>query len=222
MAAALTLVATQAPAVTSIKNTKHDLSSGNTTSYSSSNYDEICVFCHTPHKAVSQDNAPLWNRSGTGDITIATYYNSTTLESGVSNPASVADNVLASDAPLCLSCHDGSSLTNELQNPSNLANPADPLEQPNNTNNISGFANLDDGFTASAGVDLHDDHPIGMVYADVVTGDDSAEWHADPGLNFYNGIMWCSSCHDVHDNTYAPFLAADNAGSGLCLKCHDK
>ncbi len=212
--AALTLVATQALAVTSITNTKHDLSSTSTATIKTTNYEEICIFCHTPHAAIDQSNAPLWNRSGTDTIVITDYYNSATLDVGVSNPATVTAKIADSDATLCLSCHDGSSLTNDLQNPSNLEAGVQPTgDAP--WAEITGDANI--------GTDLHDDHPIGMVYADVVAATPT-EFHAAPaGLKFYDGgVMWCSSCHDVHDNTFAPFLAADNAGSGLCLECHDK
>ena len=218
LAAALTLVATQSLAVTSIRNTKHDLSSTSTATVKSSNYDEICIFCHTPHKAVDQLNAPLWNRSGTDTISIALYYNSATLDTA-SKEATVSAKVLASDVKLCLSCHDGASLTKTLANPSNLVNDA----QPAGLTNLTGAANLDDGHGA-AGVDLHDDHPIGMVYNTIVSNTPS-EWVADPvaSIKFYDGgVMWCSSCHDVHDNSAAPFLVTSNAASALCLACHNK
>jgi len=210
LAVAMTLVSTQALAVTSITNTKHDLSSSSTATIKSSDYDEICVFCHTPHSSLDQQNAPLWNRSGTDTITISAYYNSATLDTA-SHTAAVSTKIANSDVKLCLSCHDGSSLTNSLQNPSNLAGGS----QPSGLTNITSPANLGD--------DLHDDHPIGMVYNTIVTTTPD-EWHASPsGITFYDGgVMWCSSCHDVHDNEFAPFLATDNTGSGLCLKCHNK
>lgn len=215
MAAVLTLVAGQALAVTSIKNTKHDLSTTSTgaTTVKSTNYDEICIFCHTPHKAVDQLNAPLWNRSGTDGITISKYYNSATLDVE-SRATTVSAKIAVSDVKLCLSCHDGASLTNDLANPSNLEANAQP----------TGLAELALDNPANIGTDLHDDHPIGMVYADIVANN-TAEWVATPvtSIKFYDGgVMWCSSCHDVHDNTAAPFLATSNAASGLCLSCHNK
>lgn len=216
MAAVLTLVAGQALAVTSIKGTKHDLSSTNVTpgvTVKSDNYEEICIFCHTPHKAVDQLNAPLWNRSGTNAITISKYYNSATLETE-SRQTTVAAKVAVSDVKLCLSCHDGASLTKDLANPSNLEAGSDP----------TGLTDLGATNPANIGLDLHDDHPIGMVYADVVAKN-TAEWDATPvtSIKFYDGgVMWCSSCHDVHDNTAAPFLATSNVASGLCLSCHVK
>jgi len=215
LASVLTLVAGQALAVTSIKNTKHDLSTTSTgaTTVKSTNYDEICIFCHTPHKAVDQQNAPLWNRSGTSAITITEYYNSATLDTE-SQPAQVTAKIAQSDVKLCLSCHDGASLTNDLANPSNLEDGNQP----------TGLAELAGTNPANIGTDLHDDHPIGMVYADIVSNN-TTEWVASPvaSIKFYDGgVMWCSSCHDVHDNTAAPFLATSNAASGLCLSCHNK
>lgn len=215
MAAVLTLVAGQALAVTTIKGTKHDLSTSGSGTVKSTNYEEICIFCHTPHKAVDQLNAPLWNRSGTNAITISRYYNSATLDT-VSRQTAVATKVGQSDVKLCLSCHDGASLTNDLANPSNLEGGAQPSG--------AGLVELAGTNPANIGTDLHDDHPIGMVYATVVTNTPT-EWVASPvsSIKFYDGgVMWCSSCHDVHDNTAAPFLATSNVASGLCLSCHNK
>ena len=214
MAAVLTLVAGQALAVTSIKDTKHDLSVGSVgATNESNNYEEICIFCHTPHKAVDQLNAPLWNRSGTNAISISKYYNSATLDVE-SRQTTVSAKVAVSDVKLCLSCHDGASLTNDLANPSNLEAGAQP----------AGLTELAGTNPANIGTDLHDDHPIGMVYADIV-GNTPTEWVASPvaSIKFYDGgVMWCSSCHDVHDNTAAPFLATSNVASALCLSCHNK
>lgn len=220
LAAALTLVAGQALAVTSIKNTKHDLSAASTSGGIKSDYTEICVFCHTPHMAdTSNVNAPLWNRDMTG-ITIGQLYNSATLDVA-SQPDAVRTQVETSDAPLCLSCHDGGTLANGLLNPPNY-NTADP-----------DFSGADVSATADIGLDLHDDHPIGMNYHTVqqLTSTEFEARTGDPGsykvkdiLPLYgaNGVMWCSSCHDVHDNTNEPFLAADNDQSALCLTCHIK
>lgn len=32
----------------------------------------------------------------------------------------------------------------------------------------------------------------------------------------------CASCHDPHNTTNGTFLRRTNAGSGLCLTCHNK
>jgi predicted CXXCH cytochrome family protein len=222
LAAALMLVATQAMAIAPIKNTKHNLStSGPGAVLVSDNYDELCVFCHTPHAAdTSVTNAPLWNR-GTVN-TISEIYNSSTLETE-SKGAGVVTAINNSDAALCMSCHDGSSMAGGLVNPSNLAGGSQPTFA--GASAITGDANLFD----TAANSLRNDHPIGMVYNTVAikvkSGQVEFKNQTATGLNFYgsgNTIMWCSSCHDVHDNTNAPFLATSNAGSGLCLACHIK
>jgi predicted CXXCH cytochrome family protein len=89
------------------------------------------------------------------------------------------------------------------------------------------------------GQDLSDDHPIGFTY-------DSALSVADPGLNDPSATdagvtlkpgnidvallfgasddqMECASCHDAHDaEGITSFLRKSNAGSDLCLTCHNK
>jgi predicted CXXCH cytochrome family protein len=42
------------------------------------------------------------------------------------------------------------------------------------------------------------------------------------GIPLFAGKLECASCHTVHDNSNVPFLRADNTGSALCLKCHNK
>ncbi|WP_429885405.1 cytochrome c3 family protein [Geoalkalibacter halelectricus] len=205
-----------------IRNSPHDLSSSATHGgVKSDNTAELCVFCHTPHAAsTSVDNAPLWNRSyAPGELTTAQLYDSGSL-SLPSRPSQVLEAVNASDARLCLSCHDGTSMAGGLVNPPGGIDPT--------------FA---DGHTVGGSADLFDDsnyltndHPIGMVYADVVGAKDG--FHADAGgLRLFQftpegqsavEVMWCASCHDVHSNANPPFLAASNAASALCLKCHDK
>ena len=81
----LTLLATTAFAA-GILNTKHNLASSSGNTLRSTNYDEICVFCHTPHGGLTGGFAPLWNRSATpGDYGVGDLYNSVTLEAA-SNP----------------------------------------------------------------------------------------------------------------------------------------
>lgn len=206
LAAAIALLA--APAFAGIRNTKHDLSNTSSDTGVNGTSGEICVYCHTPHAGLAGGFAPLWNRTGG---VISAVYNSSTLDV---NPTVAA--AQASDALLCMTCHDGASLNAALKNPPNSAgganvNPASNLSANSNTN-------LDDGATS-----LTNDHPVAFVYP----GSDT-EVRGTPNLNLDvtygagNNEMWCSSCHDVHDNTVAPFLATTNAASALCLACHIK
>ena len=106
LAAAIALFATPALSATII-NTLHDLSSPNAGTST-----EVCVYCHTPHSAnTAVTLAPLWNRT-TVDAT--SVYSTGTLHANITTTT-----VNATDAPLCLSCHDGTvgeTLQNEPNN----------------------------------------------------------------------------------------------------------
>ena len=202
--AAMTLLAGSAFA--QISGTPHDLSNGNNGSTSTS--DEICVFCHTPHNASSAGFAPLWNRT---TVLATDFYTGP----GSLNATVDLASVNATDAPLCLSCHDGSSLAQALNNP------------PNANLDAGTSVGITIGTNAILGTDLSNDHPVGFDYSGINTLDAEIETLADAtakGVQFFAGgtDMWCSSCHDVHDNTNGAFLNVDNAGSNLCLACHIK
>jgi hypothetical protein len=92
----------------SIANTRHNMTQRQATGGPSgvnmdpyrNDYQEVCVYCHTPHGANGNVQLPLWNRT----IVATTYttYNqlgTTTLTQPVTQPGA---NSLA-----CLSCHDG-------------------------------------------------------------------------------------------------------------------
>ncbi len=93
---------------------------------------------------------------------------------------------------------------------------------------------------ADGGNGLTNDHPIGMDYSAVQAADTSGPGGSsdfvaettggstgfqvvDLPLYGSNGVMWCSTCHDVHgEGGGTPFLNKSNAGSALCLTCHVK
>jgi predicted CXXCH cytochrome family protein len=199
LVALMSMVAGSAFAV--VSNTPHDLSSTNTGSTSS----EICVFCHTPHNAdISVVLAPLWNRT-TVDATGNVYSSSTLDATGV-----VLADINATDAPLCLSCHAAGAISGALQNPPNAVADA--------TAGITDFTG-----NALLSTVMNNDHPIGFDYAD--GGGAVGGLNVTPvGVNLVGATneMWCSSCHDVHDNSNGQFLIMNNAGSNLCLACHVK
>lgn len=208
-----------------IRNSKHDLSASSAgATIKAGSGDETCVYCHTPHGGATGILAPLWNRTiVAGGFVAADLYNSATLDQTNSNPTTVLNAVNNSDAPLCYSCHDGRTLVGGLTNPSNAdGQPAAGTL----AGGVSGFMDLD-----ASGEALTNDHPIGMDYGAVQTAD-SAGFNGETtantdvgGLPLFTttGVMWCSSCHDVHDQGgFAPFLNMSNAGSALCTTCHIK
>jgi cytochrome c peroxidase len=86
---------------------------------------------------------------------------------------------------------------------------------------------------SGTGLDLTNTHPISFVY-------NSALAALDPGVKDpnvattslggtiaqdlldANGKVQCASCHEVHDQTIYRFGKISNAGSALCLTCHNK
>lgn len=170
---------------------------------------QICLPCHTPHRAdTTVVDAPLWNHA----VTEATFtpYASPSLDAAVGQPTGTSK--------LCLSCHDGSVAI-------------DSFGGNTGAEFIAASANV--------GVDISDDHPISFIYdATLATTDGelvnpSADGDADgntvgmaaPYLPLFAGQLQCASCHDVHNTASAgnpKLLLAPDAGSAICLKCHDK
>jgi predicted CXXCH cytochrome family protein len=165
---------------------------------------EICVVCHAPHNNVANvTGAPLWNH----EVTVANFqvYTSDSLDAGdVTQPDG--------QSKLCLSCHDGTVAVDNF----GTAGTSNVF--------VTGDARLD--------TDLRNDHPISFTYnSTLATADGELE---DPSTAttalggtidedmLFGGSLECASCHDVHDNTIAPFLRVSNSASGLCLTCHIK
>jgi predicted CXXCH cytochrome family protein len=198
--AGLFFVGTASAQSTSIVGTAHDLSNEQNIPTGG----QICIVCHTPHNAdTTVAEAPLWNHETTGAT--FTLYDSPTFDGAttIGQPGGASK--------LCLSCHDGTVAI-------------DSFGGRNGNIFMTGGEVL--------GTDLSGDHPISFTY-------DSALATTDPGLYdpatqnsglggtidadmLFAGSMQCASCHDVHDNSNSPFLRLSNAGSAMCLTCHNK
>lgn len=199
-----------------VTTSKHNLGSGGTLADKSTNEDEVCVFCHTPHAA--NPSQPLWNHTqSAGGWT--PYPSGGTMQSSPGTPSGIS--------ALCLSCHDGSVAVNSLVNPPNDlgANPA--MGQGTELNSSFQIAS---GRPTNMGTDLSNDHPVSFVYDGTLAGNDgnletpvSTAW-VDAGntVPLFSGSLECASCHDPHDTTNAPFLVKSNSGSGLCKTCHQQ
>lgn len=169
---------------------------------------ETCLPCHTPHHA-PDSLVPLWNHQ----TTVASFalYSSDTLDASVGQPAS--------SSKACLSCHDGTVALNSFGG--NLG--SDFIG--------SGPSNL--------GTDLSNDHPISFRYDTSLAIQDGDLFDPStktvPALSgqtiregmLFEDQMECASCHDVHSSKGDAMVSdkmvlVNNAGSALCLTCHDK
>ena len=180
---------------------------------------EICVACHTPHNSNTDITAPLWNHT----LSTATYQTYESVHDGPSAtifaPAPV--HAPGPESLMCLSCHDGTIALDSFGG------------NTGGTEYISG--------TKLIGTDLSNDHPIGVEWLHQVVWDGSGEncgkCHGDPvivpvvtnqmPLPFFlaedgTARVECATCHDPHNGQNNDFLLRkSNAGSGLCLHCHD-
>ena len=114
---------------------------------------------------------------------------------------------------LCLSCHDGTVA----------------LDNFGGTTTGTSFIS-----TGLVGTNLSDDHPISFTYDAALATADGGLYNPTTALSGLGGTitvdllrggeMECSSCHDVHNSYPAnpSLLVITNAGSLLCLTCHDK
>ncbi len=197
------LLSRQGAVAQNLITTKHNLSVSGTGTIKAETENEVCVFCHTPHKAKKQDYSPLWNRSDPGGT--YTMYSSTTTHFGaVTKPDG--------SSTMCLSCHDGTVALGSV-----LSRTA-PISFGAVTTLPAGKTNL--------GLNLKDDHPISFTYDAGLAALNGQLFTPDaiaaPVTLDANSKMQCTSCHDAHDNTYGKFLVASNRQSALCYSCHNK
>ncbi len=123
---------------------------------------------------------------------ITTKYTSTSMKATPATPTGTS--------LMCLSCHDSA-----------------PIAQTDTTLNIT-IADPNTVINDRAGNGMANDHPVSIVYN---TTDPALK--ATPAVvKLFGTTMECASCHAVHDGSNPPFLRESNAGSALCLECHNK
>ena len=170
---------------------------------------EICIACHTPHNAnAAVTDAPLWNHN----LSVQSYslYSSPTLNATTVQPTGTSK--------LCLSCHDGTVAYDNTANGTKMTgNSAVGSDGLSNDHPIS-F----DYTTALATADgaLHD--PATKLVT-IGSGTDTKDGTIDTAM-LIGGQVQCATCHDVHNKFTdgGKLLRISNAGSALCLTCHNK
>ncbi|MDI6872547.1 MAG: cytochrome c3 family protein [Bacillota bacterium] len=187
-------------------------------------YNEVCVYCHTPHHA-DQTQGALWNRPA--QTTTYTVYSSPTLDSAPGQPGRASK--------LCLSCHDGSIAVDTVLNPPPYVASAGvhgtmiyPRQQPLvdcGSCHQPAFATWFGDFSPTYfNNSLEAEHPVGITYnpsaPDLVPLPAGGKF--PNGVRVIDGKVECLSCHNPHDPAIRPFLVTSNAGSALCYTCHKK
>lgn len=239
----------------SIANTRHNMTqrqaegggpTGASMDQYRNDYQEVCVYCHTPHGANANVQIPLWNR--TIKTTTYTTYNqlgTSTLTQPVTQPG---PNSLA-----CLSCHDGQVGVDSVINMpgSGGYGPGQVAEQSNSFlnawNNTRGpdagahlgladGANIGSGclachssgsmvvgsnatdFTVFAiGTDLRNDHPVGVRFPAVGAGVDFK-----PPTASRVGVAWFDNNGNQRPDTNEVRMYDSGQGFEVeCASCHD-
>ncbi len=174
-----------------IAGTKHDLSAKGWGS------DQICIFCHTPHNAVTPQLVPLWNHASTAAT--FTLYSSSSLQAVPGQPSN--------NSKACLSCHDGTIAL-------------DSYGTRTGTNFITGSGKLGTDLKDDHPISFAYNAALATADGGLVAPASASQVVA--GIPLYDSKLECASCHNVHDNANGDYLRVNNTGSALCLKCHSK
>ncbi len=193
---------------------------------------EICRVCHVPHDNESSDplagsgvSGLLWNHAVDNTTTFTLYGAAGTLnflQGTIGQPTGISK--------LCLGCHDGTVALGQFD--SNAFGTDTTHAGVDNTTMISDVSGA--MMPATPG-DLSRTHPISIMYDNLNDSllhdpNTSVMGSLASGQTYFikdvldNGMVQCSSCHDVHNQEVlgAHLLRVDNSTSGLCLTCHIK
>lgn len=224
-----------------IRNSKHDLSTTSTATFKATAQTQLCIFCHTPHKAAA--TRLLWNHEATAQAAWTWGTGVTTTSEGTTLPTT-----LVAESLRCMSCHDGTIAVGSVLNSSGA-----PANMPMTV--AGGLIPATGKVTGATLGDLSGNHPVSISYP--VTG--GTAYNGAVSLakvaGFYsltavgcaspsglcttgatNGTfinikgtatapgMECGTCHDPHNTVAANgfMLRAPQTGSALCLACHIK
>jgi len=186
---------------------------------------EICIVCHAPHNN-DATLVPLWNHTTT--VQTFTAYTGYKLGFTVGQPDGTSK--------MCLSCHDGVTALNSYGMGGSTPGLQDSITVASGGVTAPRTLLLGAISTRSTlGTDLTKSHPVSFSYATArltnPTLRDTSYSVAALGGSIgstmldKNGEVQCTSCHDPHSSntgTYWKYGRMSNAGSALCLTCHNK
>ncbi|MDP3149585.1 MAG: cytochrome c3 family protein [Ignavibacteria bacterium] len=193
-----------------ILQSKHNLSITGPGTIKATGEQEVCKFCHLPHRNVKV--VPLWDHN-LSSVTYSQYTSSTFSASYQSQYPNLS-------SKLCLSCHDGTIAIGSMST-GNIAVSGTGNLDPDQS--LAGSASSNIG--GSTGALLSDDHPISIGLPHF-----SATQYNCSGCHYPSSgdkvPMECVRCHDPHneskDVVTKKFLKKSNSSSALCLDCHKK
>jgi len=215
--------------VANVSNTMHNFApGGGSGAYQSTQINEVCIFCHTPHNAGKSQF--LWNKSNMIGVNAPSYRLYTSSKS-LSNTVRKFSSFSA-DSPslLCLGCHDGKTAMNVLHSSSTgtaagsdypagskfidtVQGPGTlPITMPWAQPDMYGgtLPNMNIGGTEGnyqQGDDLTNDHPLGFDYAAAQAEHNTSLYDIPQvGVRSANKIKFfgtsnkleCTTCHDPH------------------------
>lgn len=223
-----------------VENTKHNLSTSGPGPIKAATEDQICIFCHTPHAAIT---IPLWNHT----LSQASY----TVPSGTmeawTTMLSIPENPPDGDSRLCLSCHDGTIAIGSVVNLGGIATTISM--QDSGAGHLTPEGMLSESAPGFTGTNLSGHHPVSIEVSEGLLTDKNTQCENNEvsfricypekpvvlrptdnryGAGLSSGVgVQCSSCHDSHDNTYGKFLRLPYGDTPweidttpLCTKCH--
>lgn len=187
---------------------------------------QICVFCHTPHRANSE--GPLWNRASV--VRTFKHFSSATLAIDDAALKSAADyGQPTGSSRLCLSCHDGVTALGAVFTTPTVTNTV-PIRFTNKKTGQTG-TNVAIGFET-----FSSHHPVSFRYNQAVIDIlrappySKTEYWWSPTSSAVKldrqERMQCTTCHDPHQDqsdspdVMTPFWTAKTYAE-VCQSCHN-
>jgi predicted CXXCH cytochrome family protein len=212
---AVVALMTAGTAAAAVIGTKHDMTAFTGATFTqggSTTVSEVCVYCHTPHAASTVITTLLWNKTAVSTLPYSPYANNGSIQGTISP-------TMGAQTRICLSCHDGSTSVFNMVNPPNSGGYVTALGAAVGGVGTTGI--IQPGASSLIDRNFQNDHPVSIQWP--AAGSDPGIGATPPAWAQLFGTplqMECGTCHDVHDNTNAPFLRRSNTRSGMCLSCH--
>jgi predicted CXXCH cytochrome family protein len=199
LAAALPLAASAYTEPTGIRNSAHDLSSTSTTpgAIKATTDNEICKFCHAPHK--TQSTQLVWNHQLTG---AAAYGWGNDLDGNALTKTTLGTTLASTirgASKRCFSCHDGTVALGSVSNVG--GGVAGTIAIPVAAGKVSATFTLAEAAYQVVATTMSGHHPVSIPYA---------------GQTAYNGLTSAAVADGTVGNYYQTATGASCSGVAVC------